>query len=395
MKTKILNIILLLFILAACSDKNEVIKPKINQDSLDRVKRIEDSLAVLKKIEEADIWPEIKYSRIILKDKKMLDSIWREYRYTSKNQDKNRAFITINRKESNLMRVGDTIIVPDTIMTDMRAYSIFPHYYPQADTLEKLILISNYYQCYAAYEKGNLVHFAACNTGKEKTPTYPGRYSLVWRDRIRKSSLDSTWVLPFTFNFHRFAGNAFHQFTMPGYAASHSCVRQFMSDAEWLFNWGKQAKYVDRQPIPHSGTPVIILGVPDYDRKRGGPWTDLKSNKDERIKLDFHPLEVEEALIPISQIPEVSRPALPDYDRYKFAEDTLRARGIIRDHVELTPSIDFNKLRREKAAKARKDSIKKAQTQAEKTDMELIKKNLELLEQNKKEEKPDTSSGGN
>lgn len=391
MKTILINIFLLLLLLLSCTEEKGPKEPVINQDSLDRAKRIEDSLAVLQKIKDADIWPEIKYQRIVIKNKKMLDSVWREYRYTSKNQDRNRAFITINRKESNLLRVGDTIIVPDSIMVDMRAYSIFPHYFPQADTLSKLILVSNYYQCYAAYENGNLVRFAACNTGKEKTPTYPGRYSLVWRDRIRRSSLDSNWVLPFTFNFHRFAGNAFHQFTMPGYAASHSCVRQFMSDAEWLFNWGKQAKYVDRQPIPHSGTPVIILGVPDYDRKRGGPWTDLKSNKDKRIKLDFEPMGVEEALIPLSQIPEVSRPVLPDYKRYKYAEDTLRARGVIRPHVKLIPSINYNKERREKAAKAKRDSLEKLkQTEKEKTNIELIKKNLELLEGDKQ----DSSSGG-
>lgn len=31
-------------------------------------------------------------------------------------------------------------------------------------------------------------------------------------------------ILPFTVNFHQYAGNAFHQFEMPGRPVSHSAV---------------------------------------------------------------------------------------------------------------------------------------------------------------------------
>lgn len=37
-----------------------------------------------------------------------------------------------------------------------------------------------------------------------------------------------------------------------------------------------------------------------------------------------------------------------------YAEDTLRARGIIRPQVKLTPSINFNELRRQKQAEKMK-----------------------------------------
>jgi len=341
-----------------------------------------DSIEAHKISKTVDTFPTINYKLIKIKDKKHHREIIDQWGWRQKSKAKRKAFLTLNRKETRYIRIGDTVIVPDTAFYDMKYFSVFPHYFHKARDIDKLIVISNPQQAYACYEKGHLVRFAACNTGKERTPTYPGRYALVWRDRLRKSSLDSTWILPFTFNFHKQAGNAFHQFTMPGYAASHSCVRQFLSDAEWLYNWGRGVRFDStRKQIPLSGTPVIILDMPDYDRKRGGPWFDLATNKEGIIKLDFKPMEVEEALIPMSQIPKVSRWSLRNRERYLTAEETLRARGIIREHVKLIETRDFNKERREKRRKAHLDSIAKAKIQDEKdkTNMNLIKDNLEKL----------------
>ena len=359
---------------------------KIKQDSLNNEPELSpfqlDSIEEVKIHTKIDTFPTINYKLIKIKNKKHHSEIIREWGWKQKSKAKRKAFLTLNRKETRYMRIGDTVIVPDTAFYDMKYFSVFPQYFHKAKNIKKLLIVSNPQQAYACYENGFLVRFAACNTGKERTPTYPGRYALVWRDRLRKSSLDSTWILPFTYNFHKHAGNAFHQFAMPGFAASHSCVRQFLSDAEWLYNWGNGVRLdSNRKQLPFSGTPVIILGMPDYDRKKGGPWFDLQSNKDGIIKLDFDPMKVEEALIPISQIPKVSRWSLKNRERYETAEDTLRARGIIREHIKLIKTRDFNKERREKKEKAYKDSIEKAKLQLEKDkiDMDLIKENLEFL----------------
>lgn len=310
-----------------------------------------------------NIFTNINYSKVIIHNTEELSNFRTKYQRIDtipEQYKKWRAITTINRKELRFMRVGDTLLVPDLITDDLRNYSVFPPVYCDAFHLPKLIVVSNVYQAYACYENGILVRFAAANTGKESTPTYPGRYSLVWRQRLRISSLDSTWELPFTFNFHQYAGNAFHQFEMPGRAVSHSCVRQFMDDAEWLYSWGKRAKIdTNRRFVPNTGTPVIMLGMFDYDRKRGGIWLDELSNKRYPIILSGNPMDIEEALIPISQIPKSSRGVLPNRKRYLMAEDTLRARGIIRENIELTPSIDFNKRRREKKARLEKERIQK------------------------------------
>ncbi len=384
--------ILIVFGLIACSkgtkDTLEDIIEGVETVVLsDEEKREKDSLDRLELINSYDNFPVINYKQLIIQNKSQLSELISEYGFTKENIDKNKVFITINRKEVKYLSVGDTIIIPDTIISDVKAYSLFPHYYPEAKELDKVIIVSNYYQSYACYEFGELVRFAACNTGKEKTPTFPGRYALVWKDKKRRSSLDSTWIMPFTFNFHRYAGNAFHQFEMPGYAASHSCIRQFLSDAEWLFNWGRGVKVENKQQIWLSGTPVIIVGVPDYSLRKSGPWVFLKNNKERPISLDYNPLEVEEAYIPFVQLPETIRNWIPNKERYKYAEDTLRKRGVIADYTILTPSIDFNKQRREKKLaqekKKNEDSLKKnelKQSEKSKTDLDIIKENLRKLE---------------
>jgi hypothetical protein len=74
---------------------------------------------------------------------------------------------------------------------------------------------------------------------------------------------------------------------------------------------------------------------------------------------------VEEAYIPISQIPHEVRWDLPNKERYLVAEDTLRARGLIRSEVALEESINYNKLRRERA-RAKEILQRKLEAQKEK-----------------------------
>ncbi len=339
-----------------------------------------------KLIESYDEYDKINYELIVIKNRKQLTEILEEYGNSKDNSLNNHVFITLNRKETKFLRIGDTCVIPDKIVEDNLAYSCFPYFYPEAVDIDKLIMVSNYYQAYGCYENGKLVRYAACNTGKERTPTYPGRYALVWKELKRHSSLDTHWVMPFTFNFHRYAGNAFHQYEMPGFPVSHSCIRQSMTDAKWLYYWGKGVKIENGEQVWLSGTPVVIFGVPDYSARKSGPWQLLKNNKERPFILDYDPMEVEEAFIPISQIPESVRNWIPNRKRYKAAEDTLRARGIIAGHIKLTASVDFNKLRREKRyailKKMKADSLKKklelnANPQ---TNIEEIKNNLKELE---------------
>lgn len=311
---------------------------------------------------EEDPIPVMKFIRHHIKNKEDLNRIRKEYDFSTKSSPSHKVITTMNRKEFRFFRVGDTIVVPEVNTQKVEDYSIFPGIYPAAKDISKLIVLSNKYQCYACYENGKLVRYAATNTGKERTQTYPGRYHTNWKKRKHRSSLDSTWVMPYNINFHLQAGNAFHQFTMPGRPASHSCARQFMDDAQWLYEWIDLSKFDESRKVTQEGTTVLVLDVFDFTRPKFGPWLDLADNKSADIQLPADPMNFELPFIPINQIPHGARGALKDKERHIHAEDTLRARGWLRPGVKITSSVNFNAIRKRK--RAAEEAKKKAEEAA-------------------------------
>ena len=80
-----------------------------------------------------------------------------------------------------------------------------------------------------------VVRAIAVSPGKPSTPTPPGNYRVYakiprwWSTPFREWL---PWALPFV------GGIAFHQFAIvPAYAASHGCVRQAVSVAQWTYNF--------------------------------------------------------------------------------------------------------------------------------------------------------------
>ncbi len=346
----------------ACSSDKDLVYGRADTLTTEQTTKLLRTEAIAKR----DTFPYIKYNRIKIKDWNHRSKIYREFKYDGDNWAKNKTFRTLNRKELRYVRPGQVVVIPDSFIADQKAYSIFPAFYWEAREIDKIIMVSAAFQAYACYEKGELARFAATNSGKERTQTYPGRYALSWKEKEHYSSLDSSWYMPYNFNFHAQAGGALHQFSMPGRPVSHSCLRQFMEDAKWLYYWGEGYKRDSAgRRIPMSGTPLIIIDHFDFSRKRGGPWLDLKSNKDTILKLPEDPMSVELPYIPIEQIPPGGRWDLPGgKERYVHALDTLRARGILRPGVSIIPTKNFNELRRKKAvleAKKKKEEKDKAQ----------------------------------
>ena len=364
-KVILLPSIIAFIFLISCGKKEETIEIPLTKEQLDSIRKADNE----KEIAKHDTFPKITYTQVVIRDNTHLQQIINKIKNPNTEFSNLKVLSTLNRKELRFFVAGQTIVVPDTIIENMFAYSCFPQYYPGAKDLKKIIIVSNKFQAYACYEYGHLVRFAASNTGKERTQTYPGRYALDWKEANHRSSLDSEWVMPFNFNFHTEAGNAFHQFMMPGRPVSHSCCRQFLDDAKWLFYWGEGFKKDESgKKIPMSGTPVVLIDHFDFARTKGGPWLDFKSNKDSVLILPDDPMAVEEALIPMCQIPETSRGSLRNRQRFVYAEDTLRARGVIRPGVKLIVSVDYNKLRRQKELKeikAREAKVREAQKKKE------------------------------
>lgn len=343
----------ILFTLNACNNSSS---EEIVQDTLSYNEEIDTSYYPNAFI---DTFPEIRYRKFEFHSKmekeRFLDSI-------SKLSSISQTILkTLNRKQWNYIVGSKEILVPEIFSENRLAYSIFPTYYEGARKLPKLIIVSARYQALACYEYGNLVKFAPVNSGKEKTQTYPGRYALTFRQRTRLSSLDSTWEMHYYFNFHPDAGMALHQFEMPGYPASHSCIRMLEKDAAWIYDWGEgYKKDTNGKIIRLSGTPLIIIDYYPFGAEYR-PWMEITSNKSLKLELPPNPMAVDEPLIPIIQIPEDVRGGLLNKHLYVLAEDSLRKLGVIREGVQITPSVNFNKLRRMKALQEQKEKLLREQ----------------------------------
>jgi hypothetical protein len=106
------------------------------------------------------------------------------------------------------------------------------------------------------------VRWGPVSTGRKETPTPEGWFNLTWRARSRRSTDNEDWLLEWYFNFVNERGVSFHLFDLPGYPASHACVRLLLRDAQWLYGWGEQWSLDDsRREVMMAGTPVLILGA--------------------------------------------------------------------------------------------------------------------------------------
>jgi lipoprotein-anchoring transpeptidase ErfK/SrfK len=157
---------------------------------------------------------------------------------------------------------------------DTVALSPLPGAFPWAEPYPKAIVVHQKWQAFAAYESGQLVRWGPVSTGRKDTPTPSGLFNLTWRSKGRHSTDNAAWFLPWYFNFINERGVSFHQFDLPGYPASHACVRLLERDARWLYEWGEQWTLdADRRQIVTPGTPVLIVG--EYEHGAPPPWVDL------------------------------------------------------------------------------------------------------------------------
>jgi lipoprotein-anchoring transpeptidase ErfK/SrfK len=184
----------------------------------------------------------------------------------------------LNRRDrEHLIRIDPKvpgIVVPEAWDRGELAYSPLPSAWPAAATLPKIVVVDQPSQAFGAYEAGSLVRWGPVSTGRAETPTPAGAFHLTWRSRRRTSTDNDAWILEWYFNFINHRGISFHQFDLPGYAASHACVRLLQRDAEWLYGWGEQWQLDERgREVLRPGTPVLILGV--NDAKAPPPWLSL------------------------------------------------------------------------------------------------------------------------
>lgn len=231
--------------------------------------------------------------------------------------------LALNRIDRKNLKPRDSLVVPDTFVTNWKYYSPFPLKVEAAFQIPKLIVVSQRIQAFAAYQLGNLLLWGPTSTGKEETPTPNGLFHTNWKAEETTSTFDDEWKLRWNFNLDNFEGVALHQYELPGYPASHSCVRLLEKDAEWIYHWADQwIVSADEESVLAYGTPVIIFDEYDFDSPK--PWLELVSNPDHaKVSLSELEDEIEDYIRLILQRKKQRNELIAKRDSIKLANKKL------------------------------------------------------------------------
>jgi len=177
----------------------------------------------------------------------------------------------LNRMNVRL-RSGMVIAVPKNI-DRLSVYDVspFPRYIKSDG--EKTIFISQQKLAWGAYdEDGELLWWGPISTGVDQcnarggcsTPT--GEFRVIRKQDIecistvfprRSNGENGGALMPYCMHFFR--GFALHgSYEVPGYPASHGCVRMFIEDARWL-----NEEFIDVPGDGLRGTRVVIDSITD------------------------------------------------------------------------------------------------------------------------------------
>lgn len=112
------------------------------------------------------------------------------------------------------------------------------------------IIVSIPRQLVHVYRNGVRIAVSTCSSGRPGHDTPTGVFVVLQKDPLHKSNLYSDAPMP-NMNRLTWSGIALHAGNLPGYPASHGCVRLPMAFSQDLFT------------VTHLGTPVIIAGAGD------------------------------------------------------------------------------------------------------------------------------------
>jgi lipoprotein-anchoring transpeptidase ErfK/SrfK len=205
------------------------------------------------------------------------------------NKDSNQLHIVLaaNRTDKAGFAQMDTVIIPTDMTGDLAYYLPFPLQVPYLAAINKIIFFSYPTQTFGTYENGILMHTGPTNMGRKKDPTPTGLFYANWKAEKTISTVNDEWELLWNFNIANKDGVGWHQYAMPGYPASHSCLRLQENDARYLYDWADQWILGDKETVLANGTPVIVFGSYGFDAPK--PWLQLITNP--------HALDITEAEI--------------------------------------------------------------------------------------------------
>lgn len=201
------------------------------------------------------------------------DSLRKVFLNTYKGEELHN-ILALNRLDRKNMGQADTLIVPNKLESNFLAYSPFPEYVEAMSSIPKIAFFSYPIQAYALYENGKLVKWGPTSMGSKAHQTTRGLHFTNWKGKEVISTVSDEWKLKWNFNIANHEGIGWHQYSMPGYPASHSCLRLLEEDAKWMYDWGEQwVLNKGGATVRAKGNPVIVYG--DYPWGQRRPWKKL------------------------------------------------------------------------------------------------------------------------
>lgn len=194
----------------------------------------------------------------------------------NRNDKQLQIVLAVNRMDKSHLTKKDSILIPGDLSGDIEFYLPFPFEVTYLIPVKKIVFFSYPTQTFAAYENGELIYTGPTNMGRKWARTPTGLFYTNWKAERTTSTFNDEWDLRWNFNIANKAGVGWHQYDLPGYPASHSCLRLLEKDAKYLYKWADQWILKDDQNILVKGTPVIVFGKYDFDAPK--PWFLLTNN---------------------------------------------------------------------------------------------------------------------
>lgn len=241
----------------------------------------------------APIWkkPASEISYQIVSAKK-----WAKKQKDSLDTKQQKLVLIANRVDMANLPSLDSIIIPNDLSGDPVYYLPFPLKVKGLEDISKIIFFSYPSQSFGAYEYGHLVYGGPTNMGRKNNPTPTGLYFTNWKAEETTSTFNDEWELKWNFNIENKEGIGWHQYAMPGYPASHSCLRLFEEDAQYLYKWADEWKLKSADSVVLKGTPVIVFGNYPFGKRK--PWLNLVNDAHSQ---DIKVSEIEQLVAPHRQ----------------------------------------------------------------------------------------------
>lgn len=205
-----------------------------------------------------------------------MDSSFRSLILKPMHPDSLRVILYLNRADRKHLLRMDTVVLPSPFHVNTLLYTPFPDSIPSISTVHKILYFSYYLQAFAAYQKGRLIRWGPVSMGKASTPTPTGLMHTNWRSKRTVSTVNSDWIMNWYFNLDNKLGVSMHEYDLPGYPASHACMRLLKEDALWLYQWSESWILENPFQIKAYGTPVLVFGTYPFGELK--PWLRLNAN---------------------------------------------------------------------------------------------------------------------